>query len=387
MRCDASCSKRASEDVLINIHLPTHDHPPAQHGTAAHPSHHHHRRHSSGRLSTTHPRRIITCRTLLLALATLLILQLIAHELFPVSTPLPSIAEGISSLSNSAARLAHTTTHHLLWDMPPGVGAPPLPPTAIPRVLHLVVTSTTHDPPLCTLIGQGGWQVRHYTEAQATAFVHKEFPEHDALYRSLGPSLGPSWSGQRQALFRLLVLLRLGGVVLEQGIDCRADLVPMLVHHSMVVGWQPQGGGGGQVSAMGMAMMAAAPGHPVLRATMQRLSGGGGGQQYGDSMVQAHFTAAVLEYASNVTDHDKVCWCVCTRHLSSHLFPHIFHLSTMSQWSMWVLPAAMIDPSNHHGLLMSSMQTAAHDGGQWCRWPFWVVQRMVGWWMCPSLSG
>lgn len=180
-----------------------------------------------------------------------------------------------------------------------------LPPTAIPRMLHLVDDGAHPSDPVCTLLGQGRWDVRRYTEAQATAFVHREFPEHDALYRSLA-----SWPMQRQAVFRLLVLLRLGGVVLGQDVDCRSDLGGLLLQDSMVVGWQP-GAGGVAGGVVGMEMMAAAPGHPVLRATLQRLEGlsgvgysNDGGQGVG--IVQAQWTMAVLAYASNATDL-KVC--------------------------------------------------------------------------------
>lgn len=279
----------------------------------------HHRRLSSGRLSNVpssgslhsllppHRGRRRTCRCLLIALATILGLQLLAHALFPVASPLPAIAEGITSLSHSAALLAHTTHH--LWDHPPMLAhtAHDHPSTTtIPQTLHLI-GGATHprgaSDPTCALLGDGGWTVQRYTEAQAAAFVHREFLAHEPLYRSLAP-----WPAQRSTVFRMLVLLRHGGVALSADVDCHRSLDPVLSGGSLVVGWDADG------RTIADALMASAPGHPVLRDAVQRLTtmAAHNTALEGPQALWEQWTAAVLTHStSNLSDTVRptlVCW-------------------------------------------------------------------------------
>lgn len=295
MRCDAHAASSAG-----------HHHRAADDDYVAIPTTGHHRRLSSGRLSNVpssgslhslvppHSQRASqrrSCRLLLVALTTVLGLQLLAHALFPVASPLPAIAEGITSLGHSAALLAHTT--HFWADHPVVPHPSHDPTTAIPRTLHLVgvqpLRGGVNNDPACAMLGDSGWTVQRYTEAHGAALVHRNFPEYDALYRSLAP-----WPAQRMAVLRLLVLLRHGGVALAAGLDCHRGLdTVLLADDRMVVGWDTDG------RTVADRLIAAAPGHPVLSDAVQRLAAQ---PVEGPWTLSAHWTAAVLGHsASNRT--------------------------------------------------------------------------------------
>jgi hypothetical protein len=75
--------------------------------------------------------------------------------------------------------------------------------------------------------------VQRYDDAAAAAFVAAEFPEHAAAYAALPAAV------QRADLFRVLVLLRKGGVYADADAACVAPLDALLAaDDTLVVGWE-----------------------------------------------------------------------------------------------------------------------------------------------------
>jgi hypothetical protein len=123
---------------------------------------------------------------------------------------------------------------------PPGRGAPPA-ARRIPRVVHQTLPAGGAAPRRAGAAAalaswaalNPGWAVRRYDDAAASAFVAAEFPEHAAAYAALPAAV------QRADLFRVLVLLRLGGVYADADAACVAPLDGLLTaEDTLVVGWE-----------------------------------------------------------------------------------------------------------------------------------------------------
>lgn len=123
---------------------------------------------------------------------------------------------------------------------PPRRNAPP-PPRRIPRVVHQTLAAPGVAPRRAGAAAalaswsvlNPGWRVQRYDDAAAAAFVAAEFPEHAAAYAALPAAV------QRADLFRVLVLLRKGGVYADADAACVAPLDALLQpDDTLVVGWE-----------------------------------------------------------------------------------------------------------------------------------------------------
>ena len=179
-----------------------------------------------------------------------------------------------------------------LWSRAAGAGAgtavvgthasfapprPPAPPAArlrIPRTVHQTVAPGKAGARQSALRSSWseqnpGWTVRSYSDTQAAAFVATEFPEHFGAYRQLGTPVA------RADLFRVLVLLRRGGVYADADTACAAPLDGLLrLSDTLVAGWENSFASAAQADARHYVRtrqllnwaLAAAPGHPALQA-------------------------------------------------------------------------------------------------------------------------
>jgi Glycosyltransferase sugar-binding region containing DXD motif len=78
-----------------------------------------------------------------------------------------------------------------------------------------------------------GWRVRLYTDTHAAAFIAAEFPEYLEAYYALPKPAG------RADLFRVLVLLRRGGVYADADAGCVRPLDELLRYgDTLVMGWE-----------------------------------------------------------------------------------------------------------------------------------------------------
>jgi len=154
----------------------------------------------------------------------------------------------------------------------------PLPRLRIPRLLH--VTHPIGSPPspaVSAALGSWealnpGWEVRRYSDAARDAFVAAEFPQYFAVFAALPE---PAARGD---LFRLLVLLRRGGVYADADARCVRPLEQLLrPEDTLVAGWENSFESRREAASRAYVRtrqvlnwaIAAAPGHPALAAAAE----------------------------------------------------------------------------------------------------------------------
>ena len=119
-----------------------------------------------------------------------------------------------------------------------GPGAPPPPSLRIPRTIHQTVPYGKPGGRAAALRASWaalnpGWTVRLYTDTHAAAFVAAEFPQYLSAYYALPKPAG------RADLFRVLVLLRRGGVYADADAACVRPLDDLLrLGDTLVMGWE-----------------------------------------------------------------------------------------------------------------------------------------------------
>ena len=119
---------------------------------------------------------------------------------------------------------------------PPGNPSPPS--LRIPRTIHQTVPYAKPSGRAAALRASWtalnpGWTVRLYTDTHAAAFVAAEFPQYLSAYYALPKPAG------RADLFRVLVLLRRGGVYADADAACVRPLDELLRYgDTLVMGWE-----------------------------------------------------------------------------------------------------------------------------------------------------
>jgi hypothetical protein len=160
---------------------------------------------------------------------------------------------------------------------------PPSPPPAlrIPRTLHFTLSpAQVRSAATASTLARWaslnpGWTLKRYTDAEAAAFVATEFPSLFATYTALPLPVA------RADLFRLLVLLRRGGVYADGDASPRQPLESLLTaDDSLVACWENSFDTAQQASARHYVRtrqllnwaLAAQPGHPALEEAVERVS-------------------------------------------------------------------------------------------------------------------
>lgn len=158
---------------------------------------------------------------------------------------------------------------------------------AIPRVIHQTFPTEDLPPALrdnvdALRMRNPGWRHQLYVDADIETFVADEYGTQVlAAYRRIAPEYGAA----RADLFRYLVVYRYGGVYLDIKSSADRPLDDVLGHHDsfIVSQWDNVAGGSNENWALHPELrdvpggefqqwlVIAAPGHPLLRAVIERV--------------------------------------------------------------------------------------------------------------------
>ncbi len=158
-------------------------------------------------------------------------------------------------------------------------------PTRIPRIIHHLYNSTDAGLEASELSYlrwrrvNPGWELRFYDEAESQDIVGRWFPKYLSIYRSLRTE------GEKRDLFRYLAVLKHGGVFADVSIATPSMSLKSLDEvvrsdDTMVTSWDVEFPSGQaainscyiRARQLHHKLFAAAPGHPVLLETVQRIA-------------------------------------------------------------------------------------------------------------------